>query len=72
MNDMNALQGGVTAWAAGRSGAPARDLAGRLSVRKGRKIRCGRILAEALGGARAPASLDGLLAALRPPARTRL
>ncbi|MFF5343583.1 TOPRIM nucleotidyl transferase/hydrolase domain-containing protein [Streptomyces althioticus] len=33
MSDMNAFRGAVTAWAAGGPGDPARDLAGRLSVR---------------------------------------
>ncbi|MFH9851475.1 TOPRIM nucleotidyl transferase/hydrolase domain-containing protein [Streptomyces althioticus] len=33
MSDMNAFRGAVTAWAAGESGDPARELAGRLSVR---------------------------------------
>ncbi|WP_189900086.1 TOPRIM nucleotidyl transferase/hydrolase domain-containing protein [Streptomyces cellulosae] len=33
MSDMNAFRDAVTAWAAGGSGEPARELAGRLSVR---------------------------------------
>lgn len=33
VSDMNAFRGAVTAWAAGGSGDPARELAGRLSVR---------------------------------------
>ncbi|MEU1484100.1 TOPRIM nucleotidyl transferase/hydrolase domain-containing protein [Streptomyces sp. NPDC005752] len=39
-----------------------------LGTKKGRKIRYGRVLVEALDPGRVPAPLDGLLAGLRPPA----
>ncbi|NEC49511.1 ATP-dependent endonuclease [Actinospica acidiphila] len=43
---------------------PGQQLRRFLGTKKGRKIHYGRILVEALGGERAPAPLDGLLAAL--------
>ncbi|GGQ73527.1 ATP-dependent endonuclease [Streptomyces althioticus] len=43
---------------------PGQQLRRFLGTKKGRKIHYGRIMVEALGGARAPAPLDGLLAAL--------